>query len=70
MSIDNFKLDKKIIEKLKNNGIDTIEKLKSLNRAYLKELGFNNENINLIIINLQLMGYDLKKSTKKQAITN
>lgn len=67
MIIDNFKLEKNIIKKLKDNDIDTVDKLKSLNRSYLKELGFDNNDINSIIINLQLLGFDLKKNKKKQA---
>ena len=68
MIIDNFKLEKNIIKKLKDNDIDTVDKLKSLNRSYLKELGFDNNDINSIIINLQLLGFDLKKNKKNKLI--
>ena len=45
---------------LNNNGINTIYKLCNYARMELSNIGFTNNQINKIMINLQLKGLDLK----------
>ena len=61
MNLDNLNLDKNILDKLEVNKINSIEELWELDRRKLKELNFNNEEINSIAIKLQLEGLDLNK---------
>lgn len=61
MDLNNLKLDKNLITKLKDNNINSIEELWNLNRKELKKLNFNYDEINSISIKLQLKGLDLNK---------
>lgn len=61
MDLDNLKLDKNLITKLKDNNINSIEELWNLNRKELKKLNFNYDEINSISIKLQLKGLNLNK---------
>lgn len=60
-NINKLNLKENIINTLKENNINTLEDLWVLKRNNLKELGFTNDEIKLIIIELQLMGFDLNK---------
>lgn len=64
--VSNLKLEEKITEKLLKNDIDTLLKVCNCTRIQLSNLGFSNVEINEIIINLQLMGLDLKKNHAKR----
>ena len=59
--VNKLNLKNTIVNKLKLNNVNTVEDLWLLKRTKLKELGFTNSEINLIIIELQLMGLDLNK---------
>lgn len=61
MNLDCLKLDEKIIKKLKDNGINSVETLWNISKNSLKELNFNYDEINTIKIKLQLNGLDLNK---------
>ena len=61
MNLNSLELDKKILEKLKLNNINSIEKLWELDRKTLKEMNFSYDEINSIAIKLQLEGLDLNK---------
>lgn len=61
LCLKDLDLDKSIIDKLKNNNIETLEELWTLNRKKLKELKFNYNEINSIAVKLQLKGLDLNK---------
>lgn len=61
MKIESLELSYSITKKLKDNKILIVEDLWKLNRETLKKLGFNNYEINDIIIKLQLRGLDLNK---------
>lgn len=62
-SIDRFTfISEKMLNILKNNKIDTLGKLSKKTRANLKNLGFENFEINKIDIELQLLGLGLKNS--------
>lgn len=54
-------LEAKLIEKLKNNSINTIQDLWKLKRNDLKKMGLNDNDINQIVIKMQLQGIDLNK---------
>jgi len=54
-------IDKNIIEKLENKNVKTINDLWVLKRKELKDLDFNDKEINHIRIKLQLWGLDLNK---------
>ncbi len=58
-------LSQDIIEILKNNNLLDLNNLKQLTREDLKNMNFNNNQINQIIIYLQLNGLDIKKKYKK-----
>lgn len=60
-NIDKLKLNSEIINKLHNNNINSVEELWIQKRMNLKDMGFSNDEINLIIIELQLLGLDLNK---------
>lgn len=61
MDLDKLELSRNLIKKLNSDNIYFIEELWKLDRKKLKELGFNNNEINDIIIKLQLKGLDLNK---------
>lgn len=65
-NIDILNLDKKTLTKLLNNNIDTILKLCDYSRMSLTELKFTNDQINRIMVNLQLIGLDLKRNHAKR----
>jgi len=65
-NVSTLKLEKKIINKLLDNSINTILDLCNHTRMTLADLGFTNEQINTIIISLQLQGLDLKKNHAKR----
>lgn len=54
-------LDKDLESKLIAQGFKTVKDIWSLKRTNLKEIGFQDKEINNIIIHLQLQGYDLNK---------
>ena len=60
-NIEKLKLSDEITDKLKNNDIKIINDLWQLKRTDLKKMGFSNDDINSIIIQLQLLGLDLNK---------
>ncbi len=62
-SISELSLDKKIIDKLKENNINIIEEVWKLKRADLKSMNFTNGEINTLRVKLQLIGLDLNKKT-------
>lgn len=59
--IDILKLPDDIFNKLKDNNILIVKDLWQLKRSELKKMNFQNEEINVIIIQLQLLGLDLNK---------
>ena len=59
-------LGKNITNTLLNNNIDTILKLCDYTRMNLAELNLTNNQINEIIIELQLLGLDLKRNHAKR----
>lgn len=61
LEISNMGLPKELISKLKNANINKIKDLWILSRIDLRNIGFTNEDINLMIIELQLLGLDLNK---------
>ena len=65
-NVSTLKLNNNIIEKLLDNNIDTILNLCNHTRIELSDLEFANDEINEIIINLQLIGLDLKKNHAKK----
>lgn len=65
-NVSTLKLEKKIINKLLDNSINTILDLCNHTRMTLADLEFSNEQINAIIISLQLQGLDLKKNHAKR----
>lgn len=65
-NVSTLKLEKKIINKLLDNSINTILDLCNHTRMTLADLEFTNDQINSIIISLQLQGLDLKKNHAKR----
>lgn len=61
-SIDRLDIADSIIEKLKNNKIDTLGKLCKQSKADLKEIGIEQFEAKSIDIELQLMGLSLNGS--------
>ena len=61
LEISNMGLPKELISKLKNANINKIKDIWILSRIDLRNIGFTNEDINLMIIELQLLGLDLNK---------
>ena len=59
--IENLNLNKRIINKLKENDIFTVSDLRYKKRDFLKNINLSNEDINMISIRLQLLGIDLNK---------
>ena len=60
-NIEDMELSKKVIDKLKTNGIKTVKDLWILKRKDLKKYTLTDSEINQIIIKLQLNGLDLNK---------
>lgn len=65
MELTTLELDNKLLKKLKNNNINSIEELWSLSRKSLKNLNFNYNEINEISIKLQLKGLDFNRKKYK-----
>lgn len=59
--LEDLKLTNDILNKMNKNNIRSIEDVWILKRTDLKQMGFSNEEINLIIIKLELLGLDLNK---------
>mgnify|MGYP004469494175 FL=1 len=59
--LEDLKLTNDILNKMNKNNIRSIEDVWILKRTDLKQKGFSNEEINLIIIELELLGLDLNK---------
>lgn len=59
--LEDLKLTNDILNKMNKNNIRSIEDVWILKRTDLKQMGFFNEEINLIIIELELLGLDLNK---------
>ena len=64
-SINCLKLEKDLIKRLEDNNIIIVKDLWQMKRQELKDLGFNNKDINELIIKLQLSGLDLNKKYVK-----
>lgn len=61
LEINKTGLPKELILKLKSKNINKIKDLWILNRTDLRNKDLTNEEINIIIIELQLLGLDLNK---------
>ena len=61
MCLSDLNLPKTILDKLKANNIDSVQKIWVMSRKELKLLDFSYEEINIIAIKLQLKGMDLNK---------
>lgn len=61
--LEDLKLTNDILNKMNKNNIRSIEDVWILKRTDLKQMGFSNEEINLIIIELELLGLDLNKKS-------
>lgn len=61
MNLSNLNLPKTILDKLKANNIDSVQKIWVMSRKELRLLDFSYEEINIIAIKLQLKGMDLNK---------
>lgn len=59
--LEDLKLTNDILNKMNKSNIRSIEDVWILKRTDLKQMGFSNEEINLIIIELELLGLDLNK---------
>ena len=59
--LEDLKLTNDILNKMNKNNIRSIEDVWILKRTDLKQMGFSNEEINLIIIEHELLGLDLNK---------
>ena len=64
-SINCLELEKDLIKRLEDNNIIIVKDLWQMKRQELKDLGFNNKDINELIIKLQLSGLDLNKKYVK-----
>ncbi len=64
-SISSLKLNKAIIDILKENQILKVNDLWIKNRTYLKSIGLTDSQIKDIIIKLELIGLDLNKRKNK-----
>ena len=60
-----LKLNKNIVQTLKNNSIFKIKDLWVKKRSNLKEIGLSDSQIKEIIIKLELIGLDLNKKRNK-----
>lgn len=61
MNLGDLNLPKTILDKLKANNIDSVQKIWVMSRKELRLLDFSYEKINIIAIKLQLKGIDLNK---------
>lgn len=61
MNLGDLNLPKTILDKLKANNIDSVQKIWVMSRKELRLLDFSYEKINIIAIKLQLKGMDLNK---------
>ena len=59
--LEDLKLTNNILNKMNKNNIRSIEDVWVLKRTDLKQMGFSNEEVNMIIIELELLGLDLNK---------
>lgn len=59
--ISKLGINESVIKKFSNYNIVTIDDLWNLKRKDLKEMNFNSEQINHIIIKMQLNGIDLNR---------
>lgn len=64
-SIDCLELEKDLKKRLEDNNIIYVKDLWQMKRQELKVLGFNNKDINEVIIKLQLSGLDLNRKYVK-----
>lgn len=65
-NVSALKLEKLTQEKLLDNNINTLLDLCKLSRIELASLGFENDEIKNMMINLQLQGLDFKKNHAKK----
>lgn len=63
--INSLNISDDIIERLNEHNIVYVKDLWPLKRVDLKDFGFNNKDINEIIIKMQLNGLDLNKKYVK-----
>lgn len=61
MNLGDLNLPKTILDKLKANNIDSVQKIWVMSRKELRLLDFSYEEINIIAIKFQLKGMDLNK---------
>lgn len=59
-NIDRLDIPMKVIEILKNNKIVKINQLCDKTKTYLKDLGLNSVEIDKLVIELQLLGLNIK----------
>lgn len=70
-NINTLSINKKVIEVLSNNGIETVKDLCKCSRMDLADKGLENSEIKDIMITLQLKGLDLKPNhAKKNVLIN
>jgi hypothetical protein len=67
-TIDTLSINKKIIQVLNNNGIETVKDLCKCSRMDLANKGLENSEIKNIMITLQLKGLDLKPNHAKKNV--
>ena len=67
-NIDTLSVNKRVLELLNNNGIETVKDLCKCSRMDLADKGLENSEIKDIMINLQLKGLDLKPNHAKKNI--
>lgn len=67
-NIETLSIDKKILERLNNSGIETVKDLCKCSRMDLADKGFENSEIKDVMISLQLKGLDLKPNHAKKNI--
>ena len=62
--IEDLELNKKLLDKLKENNINKIIDLQNLRRSDLRNMHFDKNEIDEIIVKLELSGTDLNKNNK------
>lgn len=67
-NISTLSINKKVVECLNNNGIQTIKDLCKCSRMDLANKGLENSEIKDIMITLQLKGLDLKPNHAKKNV--
>ncbi len=67
-NIKTLSINKKVLEVLNNNGIETVKDLCKCSRMDLADKGLENSEIKDIMITLQLNGLDLKPNHAKRNI--